>query len=131
LQSTRQNFLHYKKKGTAVGSRVIARAICQDMRVWMEGKKQEDAEEMIHIGDPLAAYLAYHPEEIADATPVEIEIHQYQEGVDMFNPNSKNYITVKIVPESNILVVRSVKNPEKMRTHIVDYVSKCFDWKKF
>ncbi len=33
-----------------------------DMGVWMEGKNQEDAVNSVHIGDPLAAYLAYHPE---------------------------------------------------------------------
>jgi hypothetical protein len=32
--------------------------------VWMEGKKQEDSENMIHIGDPLAAYLAARPQVI-------------------------------------------------------------------
>jgi hypothetical protein len=38
---------------------VVTTQICEDMTVWMEGKNQEDAQHMIHIGDPLAAYLVH------------------------------------------------------------------------
>lgn len=97
----------------------------------MEGKKQEDAENMIHIGDPLAAYLAAKPEEIKDVVPVEIEIHDYIEGVDMFHADAKKYATVKNVAESNVVVVKTVKNAEKLRHDIVTAVTTAFGWKKF
>lgn len=86
---------------------------------------------MIHIGDPIAAYLAFYPEEILDATPVELEVGTYIEGVDMYAPEAKNYLKVKKVDSSNVVVVRSVKDPERMRKKIFELVSRSFDWKKF
>lgn len=44
------------------GTRLIARAICEDMQIWKEGKNQPTAVDKVHIGDPIAAYLAYFPE---------------------------------------------------------------------
>jgi hypothetical protein len=64
-------------------------------------------------------------------TPVEIEVMPYQEGVDMFHPQAKEYFRVKKVTKSNIVVVNTVKNPEAMRKQIVEWVSRSFDWKKF
>jgi inosine-uridine nucleoside N-ribohydrolase len=113
------------------GSRKIGKAICEDMKVWMEGKKQEDSENMIHIGDPIAAYLAFKPEEIQEGIPVEVEIKDYVEGVDMFHADAKQYATVKKVASSNVVVVKSVKNPEKLRSEIVQFVTNAFGWKKF
>jgi hypothetical protein len=97
----------------------------------MEGKKQEDSENMIHIGDPIAAYLAFKPEEIQEGIPVEVEIKDYVEGVDMFHADAKQYATVKKVASSNVVVVKSVKNPEKLRSEIVQFVTNAFGWKKF
>jgi len=41
------------------GASQILHAIADDMRVWMEGKNQTGAEDIIHIADPLATYLAF------------------------------------------------------------------------
>ena len=96
----------------------------------MDGKNQSDAEHMIHIGDPIAAYLAYNPQEIQEIVPVEIEINNYIEGVDMFHADAVKYVNVKKVQNSNVLVVKSVKDPKKMRNQIVDYIKTAFKYVK-
>ncbi len=40
----------------------------------------------------MVATKANRYKEIADATPVEIQINDYQEGVNMFDPRAKNCI---------------------------------------
>ncbi len=40
----------------------------------------------------------------------------------MFSPESKNYLRVKKVTQSNVVVVKSVKNPTKVRNEIVGCV---------
>jgi len=100
----------------------IVKAIGADMKVWMEVKNTTGEEDMIHIADPLAVYLAYHPEEIDQAIPVELAVGAYKKGVDMFSPECKNYITVKKVETSNIIVVKSLKNPAKVRDEIASRI---------
>jgi len=79
---------------------------------------------MIHIGDPLSAYLSFAPEEISETTPVKIQIHDYKEGVDMFHPEARNYFTVEEVPQSNIHVVKAVHSPETVYKTIYGFIEK-------
>eukprot|EP01116_Phalansterium_solitarium_P006618 TRINITY_DN18947_c0_g1_i1.p1 TRINITY_DN18947_c0_g1~~TRINITY_DN18947_c0_g1_i1.p1 ORF type:complete len:397 (+),score=83.48 TRINITY_DN18947_c0_g1_i1:72-1193(+) len=119
-----------RDKAEKLGSRVISRAIMDDMTFWFENKNQKGADDVVHIGDPLAAYLACHPEEIKETVPVRVKFAKYEAGMHMFHANASSYAEVKRVSESNIHVVKSVKDPEKLRKAIVDIVSRSFDWKK-
>jgi len=127
---TNPEYRELAAKAGRAGSKYIGRAIMKDMGVWMAGKNQEDAEDSIHIGDPLAAYLSYHPEIISETIPVELQVNSYIEGVHMFHPNARNYINVRRVPTSNILVVKSVQDPEFLRSQIVRMVSNGLDYQR-
>jgi len=103
---------------------VLVKAIAHDMKIWMEGKKQVGAEDMIHIADPLAVWMAVHPESIAEVIPVELEVGSYKEGVDMFHADCKDYLKVKKVEKSNILVVKALKDPNAIRDELVGLILK-------
>mmetsp|Transcript_7087 Transcript_7087/g.9806 ORF Transcript_7087/g.9806 Transcript_7087/m.9806 type:complete len:366 (+) Transcript_7087:10-1107(+) len=128
---TKTQYDELQEKGHRVGGRAISKAICEDMKVWMEGKVQKGSEGLIHIGDPIAAYLTYRPESISKTEPVNIEIHDYVEGVHMFHPDCKNYITVTKVDQSNIHVVKDVYDAPAMVKGLLELIHRSFDWKKF
>jgi hypothetical protein len=49
----------------------------------------------------------------------------------MFHADAKKYAAVKKVKESNVVVVKQVKDHEKLRSDIVNFVTIAFGWKKF
>jgi len=112
-------------QGNKIGVKKIAKAISDDMEVWMNRKGRNG---IMHIGDPIAAYLARHPEEIKEAVPVQIKFGELPENVDMFSLKLSEAVSVKRVETSNILVVKSVKNPEKMKSDILHNVQRFYSY---
>jgi len=121
---TKAEYSAVQEKAKQADSPMLVKAIAEDMKVWMEGKNQVGAEDVIHIADPLAVWMAFHPECINEVIPVELEVGGYVDGVDMFHADSKNYLKVKKVEKSNILVVKSLKEPMKVRDQLVEVILK-------